>query len=77
MFQVVSSETKIVEHVNHVKPSPVKPKPNSDHKQVKKENQNKVKNSKLAKHSKKTAVIKSGKDKDSNRNNTRGEKYNI
>ena len=72
MFQVVSSETKIVEHVNHVKPSPVKPKPNSDHKQVK--NQNKVKNSKLAKHSKKTAVIKSAKDKDSNRNNTRGER---
>ena len=71
MFQVVSSETKIVEHVNHVKPSTVKPKPNSDHKQVK--NQNKVKNSKLAKHSKKTAVIKSAKDKDSNRNNTRGE----
>ena len=74
LFQVVSSETKIDEHVNHV--NSVKSKANSDNRQkVKKENQNKVKNSKLGKQSKKSAVIKSGKDKDSNRNNNRGEKY--
>ena len=71
---MVSSETKIDEHVNHVNSSSVKPKVNSDKQQkVKKDNQNKVKNSKLGKHSRKSAVIKSGKDKNSNKTNNRGE----